>query len=179
MARTRGRSIANRIVSFHQPQIRPIVRGKEGKPVEFGPKVHVAVVGGYSFLDCCEFEAFHEGNRLKESLEHHRERFGDNPKVLLGDQIYATRANRELLKEAGIEHGFKRIGRPPTLPSKSEKRDRAIRRKRHGQRNSIEAAFGHLKQRFNLGKIKLRVPHGAQIQIRLGLTAANLHRAIA
>ena len=48
MAKTRGRRVASRIVSFSQPQIRPIVRGKEGKPVEFGPKAHVAIVDGYA-----------------------------------------------------------------------------------------------------------------------------------
>ena len=44
MATTRGRKVGNRIVSFHWPDVRPIVRGKEGKGVEFGPKAHVALV---------------------------------------------------------------------------------------------------------------------------------------
>ena len=32
----RKQSIENRIVSLTQPHVRPIVRGKAGKPVEFG-----------------------------------------------------------------------------------------------------------------------------------------------
>ena len=32
-------SIEDRIVSLSQPHIRPIVRGKAGKPVEFGAKL--------------------------------------------------------------------------------------------------------------------------------------------
>ena len=32
--------IDDRIVSINQPHIRPIVRGKAGKPVEFGAKMH-------------------------------------------------------------------------------------------------------------------------------------------
>ena len=38
--------IRDRIVSIYKPHIRPIVRGKENKPVEFGPKVHKMQVGG-------------------------------------------------------------------------------------------------------------------------------------
>ena len=38
--------IRDRIVSIYKPYIRPIVRGKENKPVEFGIKVHKVQVGG-------------------------------------------------------------------------------------------------------------------------------------
>ena len=50
MATTRGRQVANRMVSFHWPEVRPMVRGKDGKAVEFGPKAHVALVDGYALL---------------------------------------------------------------------------------------------------------------------------------
>ena len=51
MAKTRGKRVANRIVSFHQPLVRPMIRGKEGGNYEFGIKAHVALVDGYAFLD--------------------------------------------------------------------------------------------------------------------------------
>ena len=35
-------SVENRIVSVSQPFVRPIVRGKAGKPVEFGMKLEEA-----------------------------------------------------------------------------------------------------------------------------------------
>lgn len=38
--------ITDRIVSIYKPYIRPIVRGKENNPVEFGIKVHKVQVGG-------------------------------------------------------------------------------------------------------------------------------------
>ena len=44
-------SIEDRIVSITQPHIRPIVRGKAGKPVEFGAKISASYVDGYVFLD--------------------------------------------------------------------------------------------------------------------------------
>ena len=64
MARTKGRQVANRIVSFHWKECRPIVRGKEGRRVEFGPKAHIAQVDGFAFLDTASYEAFHEGVQL-------------------------------------------------------------------------------------------------------------------
>jgi hypothetical protein len=39
-----------RIVSISQPHIRPIVRGKEHAPTEFGSKVAIGLVGGYVFI---------------------------------------------------------------------------------------------------------------------------------
>ena len=43
-------SIDDRIVSLNQPHIRPIVRGKAGKSVEFGAKLSASCFNGYVFL---------------------------------------------------------------------------------------------------------------------------------
>ena len=44
-------SVPERIVSVSQPFIRPIVRGKAGKPVEFGAKLDISVVNGWTRLE--------------------------------------------------------------------------------------------------------------------------------
>ena len=44
-------SVPQRIVSITQPHIRPIVRGKAGKPTDFGAKLSVSYVDNYIFLD--------------------------------------------------------------------------------------------------------------------------------
>ena len=50
--RENKRSIADRIVSLHQPQVRPMVRGKAGKKVELGDKLGVAIdANGVSYVD--------------------------------------------------------------------------------------------------------------------------------
>ena len=41
-------SVPNRIVSLSQPWVRPIVRRKAGKPVEFGAKLDISVVDGFT-----------------------------------------------------------------------------------------------------------------------------------
>ncbi len=68
MFETNTRSIANRIVSIDKPYLRPIVRGKEKKPVEFGAKVHKLLIDGISFIEHLSFNAFNEGTRLKITI---------------------------------------------------------------------------------------------------------------
>jgi len=60
-------ALKDRIVSLHKPYLRPIVRGKEKKPVEFGAKAHVLQVYGLTFIDKLDFNAFNECTRLKLS----------------------------------------------------------------------------------------------------------------
>ena len=59
-------SIPNRIVSLSKPHLRPIVRGKEVKSVEFGAKVNSILVDGISFIEKVSFNAFNEGPRLAQ-----------------------------------------------------------------------------------------------------------------
>ncbi|NBT42349.1 MAG: IS5 family transposase [Alphaproteobacteria bacterium] len=179
LATTRGRQVANRIVSFHWPQVRPLVRGKEGKTVEFGPKAHIALVDGYACLDHVQYGAFHEGNQLDTSLTHHVNRFDRQPDVVLADQLYATRKNRALLEEKDIDHSFRRLGRPPNDSKEERQKKQRDFKTKQGRRNHVEACFGHLKSRFNLDTITWRVPDGETMQIHLGLAAFNLQAALA
>ncbi len=59
-----SKSVPQRIVSFYKPYLRPIVRGKENKRVEFGAKVHMSQVDGINLIEHLSFEAFHAGRRL-------------------------------------------------------------------------------------------------------------------
>lgn len=53
--------IDERIVSLSQPWVRPIVRGKQNAPVEFGAKVEMRVVDGYLRIENLRWDAFNEG----------------------------------------------------------------------------------------------------------------------
>jgi IS5 family transposase len=178
MATTRGRQVANRIVSFHWPDVRPMVRGKDGKAVEFGPKAHLALVDGYAFLDDAQYESFHEGIQLENSLKRHDNRFERQPDLVLADQLYANRKNRALLEDKGIDHAFKRMGRPPNESKQDNQNHRRQFKQKQGQRNPVEACFGHLKDRFNLDKVKWTIPGGESMQIQLGFIAFNLYTAL-
>ena len=54
----RTHSIEDRIVSIHQPHVRPIVRGKTNANVEFGSKINVLLMNGFAFLDDLSCDAF-------------------------------------------------------------------------------------------------------------------------
>ncbi|MFC1484886.1 IS5 family transposase [bacterium] len=171
MIKENKHSVKERIVSFHQPEVRPIVRGKEGKKVEFGPKLHVCDVDGYAILDELSNEAFHEGNLYKSANEKHKERFGKYPKESLGDGLYGTLENRRWAKENGVETNFKVMGR-------SDKKIKKRKKKLNGKRNRIEGDFGTLKEHFKMNKIVLKVKDGASIQCYLSMGAMNLTKAM-
>ena len=89
----RTHSVSDRIVSVSQPFIRPIVRGKAGKPVEFGAKLDISVSDGWTRLECWSFDAYNEATKLIETRERYREREGHYPERVLADKIYRNREN--------------------------------------------------------------------------------------
>jgi len=162
--------IEERIVSLHRSHIRPIVRGKSGKEVEFGPKCIISHVDGYAFLDKFGYEAYYEGDQLKNSLELHEKRFGAQPKEIITDQIYGTRDNREMLQELGIEGAFMPLGRRAKL-TKNELRKIKKKQKKRGQ---MEGIIGYSKVKFGLERVKYS---NEKIGVMLGLMGMNLKTA--
>lgn len=148
--------INDRIVSLAKPYLRPIVRGKETKRVEFGMKVHEMQIGGINFIEHWSFSAFHEGVRLKKTIWLHRFLF--KTKVLLfgGDQLYANNKNRSYCSGQNIQTCFAPKGKPS--------KDKAVRRQKKQLRQAIgkerstrlEGSFGNKKNHYNLAKIKAK-----------------------
>ena len=97
----RTHSVPDRIVSVSQPFVRPIVRGKAGKPVEFGAKLDISVVDGWTRLECCSFDAYNEAGNLREMAERFRAREGHYPSRILADKIYRNRENLEIFGCSG------------------------------------------------------------------------------
>jgi DNA-directed RNA polymerase subunit E'/Rpb7 len=89
--------VDDRIVSIHQPHVRPIVRGKAKADVEFGARINISVIDGISFLDELSWDAFNEGSHMPTYIENYRKRFGFYPAEVLADNIYCTRENRRML----------------------------------------------------------------------------------
>ena len=135
MHKNRQHSVEDRIVSIHQPHVRPIVRGKVQAKVEFGAKIHISVIDGITFLDELSWDAFNEGSHMMKYVENYRRRFRCYPRALLADQIYCTRVNRAALKEKGIKLIAKPLGRPSAVPNHVKP----------GERNPVEGKFGQAK----------------------------------
>lgn len=157
-------TIADRIVSIHQPHVRPIVRGKTTAKVEFGAKIHVSIIDGISFLDEISWDAFNEGSHMMEYVEKYKERFGCYPRELLADQIYCTRANRSALKEKGIKLLAKPLGRPSAVRNHVSP----------GERNPIEGKFGQAKTGYGLNRIKARLQNTSESWIACIILVLNL-----
>lgn len=129
--------MADRIVSIHQPHVRPIVRGKARAKTEFGAKIHLSLVDGFSFLDILSRDAFNEGSHLTDYVEKYRKRFGFYPAKVLADKLYCTRENRNWLKEKNIKLAAKPLGRPSAKAVENHVSP--------GERNPIEGKFGQAK----------------------------------
>jgi hypothetical protein len=112
MYQEKSHHVEHRIVSIHQPHVRPIKRGKANADVEFGAKINVSMMNGFAFLEECSWDAFNEGTRLMAVVEAYKRRFGYYPKVVLADKIYCSRINRMALKLLGITLRAKPLGRP-------------------------------------------------------------------
>jgi len=158
-------SVADRIVSIHQPHVRPMVRGKTTAKVEFGAKIHVSLVDGYAFLDELSWDAFNEGSHMINYVEQYRRRFGYYPQEVLADQIYCSRENRKLLKEKGIKLLAKPLGRPPAVKKQHV---------RPGERNPIEGKFGQGKTAYGLNNIKARLKDTSESWIACIFLVLNL-----
>ena len=167
MYQSRRNRISNRIVSISQPHIRPIVRGKAGKPVEFGAKVHMSMVNGYAFINEVSYEAYHEGEKLKDAILDYYQRFGMLPARIMADRIYTNRANRKLCRDWGIKLMGKPLGRPRKEPVEEETG-------KYGSRNEIEGSFGTLKTRYGWDRVMARLPETGMAVISASLCARNL-----
>lgn len=141
-------SVEDRIVSIHQPHMRPIVRGKAKSKVEFGSKIYISLVDGITFLDDFSWDAFNEGTRLQNSVEKYKERLGCYPKEVLADKIYCNRENRAYLNEKGINLIAKPLGRPTKQALSNQVSP--------GERKPVEGKFGQAKTAYGLDRIKAR-----------------------
>ena len=157
-------TVIDRIVSIHQPHVRPIVRGKSTAKTEFGAKINVSLVDGFSFLDELSWDAFNEGSHMKDYVQQYKKRFGYYPKEILADQIYCTRANRIHLKELGIKLLAKSLGRPSAMKEHV----------RPGERNPIEAKFGQAKTGYGLDNVKARLKQTSESWIACIFLVLNL-----
>ncbi len=111
-----GKYVQDRIISFFRPYLRPILRGKENKRVEFGARLHIFQVDGINIIDKLSFDPFNEAKSLKGCVIKHKQHFGELHQLGI-DNIYGTNENRKYLTEKEVYTCLPRKGRP----SKHEK----------------------------------------------------------
>ena len=163
-------SIPNRIVSVNKPYVRPIVRGKEAKNVEFGAKCNNILVDGLSFIEKLSFNAFNEGTRLPHCIKMHKRLFGVEVKKIGGDASYAGNTNRELCTSNGIHTSFVQKGKRA-----KEKREKDFVREdlARVRATTMEGSFGTQKEHYSMRRIKARMKMTEILYIFFGIHTAN------
>lgn len=170
-----SKRVDDRIVSISQPHVRPIKRGKAGRDTEFGAKLSLSVVDGFSFVDRLSWDNYNEGGDLEEQIETYRKRFGYYPESVHVDKIYRTRENRKFCKARNIRLSGPPLGRPPKHVSAEDKRQAAAD---EAIRNCVEGKFGQGKRRFGLGRIMAKLASTSAAQISLSFLVMNLEEAL-
>ena len=163
--------IDDRIVSIIQPHIRPIVRGKAGKPVEFGAKLSVSCFENYVFLDHLSWSNFNESGDFEDQIEEYKNFTGYYPSSVHVDKIYRTKANRAWCKERGIRISGPPLGRPPKNVSNQTKKQAQDDER---VRNAIEGKFGQAKRRYGLNCIMTKLPETSETSIAITFLVINL-----
>ncbi|MEZ4968258.1 MAG: transposase [Flavobacteriaceae bacterium] len=166
----KGERPKDRIVSMDRPYIRPIVRGKETKAVEFGAKVNKLQVGGISFIEHLSFDAFHEGNRFIDTIFAAQRLTKTRTKLAGADAIYATNNNRRFATKYGIRTDFKRKGRAGRHEKQRSKLAGAITKERASR---LEGSFGKDKEHYHLKRIRARTKKTEVLWIFFGIHTGN------
>ena len=165
-----GRKVSDRIVSIDRHYVRPIVRGKETKSVEFGAKVNNIQIDGISFIEHLSFKAFNEGIRLKDCIRMQQKLMIVRVRCVAADSIYANNANRKFCTKYGISTSFVRKGRAV----KDEPLRKVLRSELSKERATrLEGSFGTQKQHYSLARIKVRNRKTEILWIFFGIHTAN------
>ena len=168
----------DRIVSIHQPHVRPIIRGKLNKAIEFGAKISVSLTKqGIAKVDHMGWNAFNESTDLEAQVEAYRQHYGYYPEAVVADPIYGTQKNRAYLKSNAIRYAGKALGRPKKVTEQNReqlKRDKQQRLADYRQRIPIEGKFGQGKRAYGLDKIHAKTPRTSEAWINSIFFVMNL-----
>jgi transposase, IS5 family len=162
-------TVPNRIVSLHKPYVRPIVRGKEVKPVEFGAKINMLLVDGISFIEQFSYDNFNEGTRLKSTILLQQRYFGACHQMG-ADAIYATNENRSYCTTNNIATSFVAKGNEGKLKEQKSQMRSILGKIRS---TVLEGSFGNEKNHYQMNKIKAKTEGNEKVWIFFSLLSCN------
>ena len=165
------------LVSISQPHVRPLVRGKAAAKTDFGMKLSISVVAGWSTIERMSWNNYNEGCDLVGDIERYRDRYGYYPESVHADKIYRTLANRMWCKKYGIRLSGVPLGRPPKDQEKNRARRRQIRED-EGIRNAVEGKFGQAKRKYSLSRVMARLAESSQTVVSIVFLVMNLEHLL-
>jgi transposase, IS5 family len=165
---------ATRLVSLHDPDARPIRKGRIDRPVEFGYKAQVTDNDDGVILDyTVEYGAAPDGPQLAPAIERIRRRAGPAPRAVTADRGYGRAAVERDLHDLGV----------PTVAIPRQGTISATRRQtEHSRgfhrlvkwRTGCEGRISYLKRGYGWDRTRLDGRHGAAIWCGHGVLAHNL-----
>ena len=165
---------AARLVSLHDPDARPIRKGRIDRPVEFGDKAQVAdnddgIIPGYSL----EYGAAPDGPQLAPAMERIRRRAGRVPRAVTADRGYGQPPVERDLQALGVR--MIAIPRQAKIPParKTTEHSRSFRRLVKWRTGS-EGRISYLKRGHGWDRTRLDGSQGATIWCGHGVLAHNL-----
>lgn len=165
--------IDHRIVSLHQPHVRPIVRGKPGRETEFGAKLTASLENGYTRIERLSWEAYNEASDLQSICERYKERNGHYPEAVLADKLFRNRENLRYCAEHGIRLSGPKLGRPTKVIDPELLKQQLAD---NSARNAIEGKFGQCKRRLGLDRVMARRKDSSETVIAITILTVNLIR---
>lgn len=165
-------SVSDRIVSISQPWLRPIVRGKSKAPVEFGAKLDISVVNGFTRLEYHSFDAYNEALKLSDMIERYKERTGCYPERILADKIYRNRENLSYCAERKIRLSGPALGRPKKDEICDKKQDYID----ESERVEVERKFSLAKRKCGIGLIVTRLKETTCHCLAMSVLLLNLRK---
>jgi IS5 family transposase len=165
---------ATRRVSLHDPDARPIAKGRLGRPVEFGYKAQVVDNADGVVLD----HTVERGNppdapQLAPAVARVIRRTGRRPRTVTADRGYGEAGVENDLHDLGVRTVvLPRKGRPGKARQAHEHR-RAFRRTVKWRTGS-EARISTLKRQYGWDRARLDDLEGARIWTGQGILAHNL-----
>lgn len=168
------KSIPNRIVSMHDSEVRPIRKGKLGKPTEFGRTLQLTQDEAGIIVDY----DIHVGNPSDKTqalprVKKFKRTFRKTPKAVAMDKGYYSADNIKALHRLGIAKVcIPKIGRLTGCEQRKQRSKwfKELRRFRIG----IEAAISMLKRKFSLGRVLSYGTSGTAIWVGMALFSFNL-----
>jgi IS5 family transposase len=165
---------ATRRVSLHDPDARPIAKGRLGKPVEFGHKAQLVDNEDGVVVD----HIVEQGNpadapQLAPAVERVIKRTGRKPRTVTADRGYGEKSVDDALHDIGVRNVvIPRKGKPSQARRAVEHRP-AFRRTVKWRTGS-EGRISTLKRGYGWDRTRIDRTEGARIWVGHGILTHNL-----
>lgn len=169
--RLEGEHVKGKILSFHEPDVTVIAKGKRGKRYEFGAKVSLSrdrngyVVGHQEY-----HENIADVNSLDAAVKDWAQQLGEYPEELAADRGYHTSNPSDVLSL------IKTVSIPTRGKKKHPDHNKPYFRRLQRQRNKIEPTIGHLKTDHRMNRCRYKGKSGDTHNVAWAALAWNLKK---